>query len=201
MNVYYKSYLFKMILLSFLLIIITGCTHYAKIDDFPEATISSYPSINKLDLKATLYLSEEFTNYSPVLFAAPVKLELVLGQTLKNNAEVAMKNIFQDVTIAYEKSDIMKPKVDIVIEPKVVSMTWNRPMYVTSDMETVIFVEWSIIDKNGEYVWIDTVKGVGQGSLTDKIDQVNLAIKDLFMNTFSAISSSYEIKRFAENRR
>jgi hypothetical protein len=65
--------------------------------------------------------------------------------------------------------------------------------------KTIIFLEWKLEDKENNLIWVDTVKGEGKATTPQKDEETNrMLLSDLFRNSFQAMKSSPEIRKFAD---
>jgi NADH dehydrogenase/NADH:ubiquinone oxidoreductase subunit G len=64
---------------------------------------------------------------------------------------------------------------------------------------TTIVLEWKLEDKENNLIWIDTVKGEVRTAEPNKDEDANrMLLSDLFRNSFQAMKSSPEIRKFAD---
>lgn len=188
----------KMVFL-FMVLLLTSCA--PTIDDIKVDPIEGYATRSKISLRINLLLSEEFRNYNPTMFlSGQGDINVKLAEPLVVNTKKLVSDIFEAVTISDGLQQESQQDIQIILEPKVVLTSWNRPRYAPEDMETAIFLEWSFHDKDGKLIWVDTVKGFGVSALTRTKEQVNMALEDLFKESYERIYNAYEIQRFASSQ-
>jgi len=183
-------------IVSFLALLFAGCTHDW---EFPIAPVN-YPQDNKINLKVELRLSKELRNAKWERTIGDTYI-IRLGKVLSDNAEMLVRNLFSDVCV----TDAIQPpeaEVDAIITPRMVSAERTRPMLIFQQQRTTIMIEWTVKDANGNLIWADTITGEGKSpmGLNEKKNtgkQVKAAVKELFQNSFQAISQSPEIRKFA----
>jgi hypothetical protein len=182
---------------------ITGCTHTYKVNN--EAAVT-YSDADRHDLNVELRLTDEFTNYIWTLSRMGDTFRMPLGNALSSNAEAMCKKLFSNVTVVrgsenqgYDQSSGMRG-ADAVLTPTVTVV--ERPMgtWAFDKMTTTIGVEWALTNREGTLVWLQTIQGTGEAdtgnAFTHKKNaaiQAELAISDLFTQTFDAMSSAPEI--------
>jgi hypothetical protein len=75
------------------------------------------------------------------------------------------------------------------------------------EQTTSIELEWTLKDLKGDIVWIDIVTGEGKGRMGNPArksgkkaqeKQVQAVMRDLFLKSFDAISTSVEIRQFSD---
>jgi hypothetical protein len=185
----------------------SGCTitHDLNVPPF-----SDYPTAEKFDMRVRLDLLPEFRNY---VYSHKINLGIdtfavPLGETLTNNAVVFADTLFRDVVSEGQPPDEGAPAPDAVLTPRVVSATVSRASTVGSAGTTLISLEWTLSDPEGNAIWITTIQGRGNDSLglfegreASTNDQVRMAMEQVMRQTFSDAVASHEIRNFVEARK
>ena len=158
---------------------------------------ASFETGNKINLKAMLYLNEEFRNAKwedkPIGWEPNV---IHLGDNFAINAENLTKTIFLDVTVISSENEITKTKGDVILAPKVISAKQNRPLWTWHDSTLTVAVEWTLKDLENNVLWITTIKGEGIAKLMKDEERVKSLVDDLFGKSYKAIISSPEIRDY-----
>lgn len=194
------------IIVLFGMLFATGCTTTYKIDSDPAM---DYTAHNKIDLRIQLHMSDGFSGYMwEHKMALGDTSRMGMGPALSSNAEAMATGLFRDVVVSRGSSDSPPGGVDAVLTPRVVSVERAMGTTAFSDMKTIIDLEWTLADAEGNLIWVDTIQGVGKaktGNLfthrSEARKQGNRAIQDVFQKSVEAIMSSPEIQAFVKSRR
>jgi hypothetical protein len=193
-----SSYLGDMLLISFVLLLLSGCTRVIHV---PTEVVEGYPQVDKINLIVELRLGERLRDAKWEKSVAGRKYVVPLGKAFPQNAEAVARKIFSDVVVTETISGPPRSDVDAILAPMMVSIEQTPDRVLTG----VIF-EWVMKDINGNTIWTDTIRGRAEkveivGSIfASKKEQVDLKIKklidDIFKRSFYDISSSAKIKEF-----
>jgi hypothetical protein len=132
--------------------------------------------------------------------SAPVFIDL--GDALSSGAERMLNLLFQKVVIIQDMhlKDVSRSDIDAIVTPEVVkadfvAIGWPA---ITHD-QCLIILKWSIIDKDGKMIYVNTFSGEGRRKRTKFTswtvdEQINecmiLALKDHFHKALGDISSA-----------
>lgn len=170
-----------------------------------DALVSGYPPINKIPLQVELYLSNDLRAgkaYNPQSEEASARY---LGVMLARNAEAVTREVFTTV-VTTDSSDVAKRVTrNAVLIPRLMTVEPNE-VSVFGPETLTIRLEWTLKDENGNIIWTDIVKGKGQASLwpplidQQRSNQIAAMLRHVFHQSFTALSSSPEIREFATNQ-
>ena len=73
------------------------------------------------------------------------------------NSSPALKGVFSGLTRVQEASS--SGEAQLVLTPRFVDIGATQKAFAFSDRELVVLVEWTVKDKSGKSVWIETVQG------------------------------------------
>lgn len=181
------------------ILFITGCAQI--VYDIPNEPVS-HPQINKLNLRVGLSLSEELRRAK---WERPgYGITVTVGETLTLNAEVMAHALFSSVVAVTNNTiEPVEARVEAVLTPRMVSFvrTQLASPHFGEQISTII-LKWTLKDVKGNMIWVDTIAGEGRGKGTHRKaeEQIEALVEDLFQKSFQAISSSPEIREFAESR-
>ena len=182
---------------SIIILALSACVH---VYDTPKSPVTGYPSVEKINLKVGLHLTEEFRQAKWERHRMGDTFRILLGETLSQNAEVVARELFSEVVVADSNHALLGTGVGGILTPKVifVDRTWASTIVGLSVF--TIMLEWKLEDLQGNIIWIDSIRGEGIKEQRDEEEQIRATIDDLFHNSFSAISSSPEIREYATMR-
>ena len=115
--------------------------------------------------------------------------------------------LFSDVVVMHDGSVPPGSDADAVLIPRVLSITHTRPLFTFQDMQTTMVFEWTMKQRNGDVVWVDTITvsdkatmgGLSAGANARAHVEAMVAL--LYRRSFEAMASSPQIKEFSVNRR
>ena len=170
-------------------LITAGCTHYSKVPDYSlHSQPSDYVMANKIDLSIALFQSEEFRKAKGEIHVAGDTFLLEIGQQLAKNSNELASILFKNVITTDAAVGKTNGRIDALLTPRVVAFE-----------KTIIFLEWKLEDKENNLIWVDTVKGEGKATTPQKDEETNrMLLSDLFRNSYQAMKSSPEIRKFAD---
>lgn len=178
-----------------LLGVVCGCSHAAPMVarpqnlDLPERAKSDIPV--RLVIPARLRLTK-WVDAQRVGWEAP-KYEM--GDALATDSTEVVRALFSDVEVAGAGTGVEAKSGSnrLVIEPKVVDIEQNRPLWRWQDRTITISYEWSVSRPDGRPVWVDTVVASGTNRLDDPDqERVALMMKDLFSKSFAALGTAID---------
>lgn len=115
------------------------------------------PSSDKIPLRVGLYMSPEFRNY----IYSKQGAKFHIGEGLSIGAEKALKQVFNEVVIINNKSDISNQNIKAVISPEILdvdlSISYNDVIYFFRTS-----CRWTISGADSKVYYNDTITGVGK---------------------------------------
>lgn len=177
-----------------------GCEHVAAIPDFSLINRPDYFSPDKrYDLSVALVQNAEFksTKYQRVGYA----YILEIGPQLSKNTYELASLLFKEVTVVEGKNAI-DGGVDAYLTPRVVDIERAEGGRRGDATRTTLVLEWKLENADKKLVWIETVKGVGIGSVppddADDEKAIETLLSQLFDQTYKEMLTSPEIENFAK---
>ena len=180
-------------------LITAGCTHYSKIPDY---SLRNQPNItidNKINLSVALFQNEEFQKAKWEIHAVGDTWLLEIGQQLAKNSNELASILFKNVVTTDAATGKTNGQIDALLTPRVVAIEKSLGAIRGDDSITTIVLEWKLEDNKNNLIWIDTVKGEGRSTVpSDDEDANTVLLDDLFRNSFQAMKSSPEIRKFVD---
>jgi hypothetical protein len=162
------------------------------------------PADTTLTLKAALVLTPEFcaTKTTKGSFATG-KETFEIGKAACEELEPALKGVFSSLTrMAVPPSP---EETQVVLLPKFGDVDATKTMGAFSDREMVILLEWTVKDRSGKTVWIETVQGSSKHHMGNAFTHgknvkliVEDSVKDAAEQSAIKMSSSPELRRLAQ---
>jgi hypothetical protein len=126
---------------------------------------------------------------------------LELGPAFASNSEAVAKAVFQDVVVLHGDDQAIPAGLDAVLTPRVASIERSVAPVAWDPVDMAISVEWTVKDSQGQVVWVNTIKGIGEADAgsafsfeTQCLEQTRLALQDLFAKSCTAMAASPEIQ-------
>ncbi len=189
----------------FIVIFIFVLNSCATVYEISEVQVH-YPKVDKMDLNILLFLTNEFRNTMWQDQKGEVDL-IQLGEHFTKNAEKLSNTLFSNVLVTSDSANHTKTQINAILTPRVVSIKKSYPLIIFQPVITTFIFEWSLKDKKGDLIWIDTITlrlncdGCTAMGASGKIkNHGQKIVEELFQQSFDAISSSQEIKEFAANK-
>jgi len=115
----------------------------------------------------------------------------------------ALEQGFSTVTsVATEKDAVV---AQAILVPRFVDVSATKTMGAFSTRELTVLLEWTVKDKSGRTVWIETIQGSGKNhmgnSFTYKKDLkeiIEYAVQDLAQKSVVAMDSSPELRKLEQ---
>ena len=197
-----KKLLKKISIALLLAIILSGCAASTVV--VPVVPVD-FQKIDKIPISVELLLTGELQIAE--LFIQPDGFyRIPLGNALSENAELLARSIFKKVSVRSDEMPRSGQQIDAVLLPEIISATQTRPMLGLSKAVLLIVFQWTLNDRNGNPIWVDTIKAKGISSLVVGVSvkkgtkrRVQKVINDLFTKSFEAMSTSREIRKFASD--
>lgn len=185
-----------------LLSLCSGCTRTIEVTPRPVEFRSASP----IQLSVELLLTNQFRTAQWVFDRrGGGTWQLPLGPSLADNAVRMGKSAFSRVAVTEGEKPKVDGGVEAVLIPKVVTI--SRDSFRTHDQQTTaVRIEWTLNDRTGKLIWVDTVLGVGKGPqdlfVKDGVrQQVQAALDAVFKQSRDSIISSVEVKGFVDGLR
>jgi hypothetical protein len=157
----------------------------------------------KLSLNAALVLTPEFCVTRTKKGTWGVNQETFdVGKAACAELEPALKGVFSSLTRVEAASS--SEDAQVVLTPKFLDITAQQTRGAFSNREMVVLVEWTVKDKSGKTVWIETVQGSAKhhsGNMWTYKKNLKLIVGDSVKNmaeqSASKMSSSPELRKLA----
>ena len=183
------------------LLLISGCrTYNAKIPTFTD-----YPEQQAYDTTVALVLSEEYAGH--ICDVPSRSYRVSLGNALERNSIYVAKKLFNTVHVVKGASAGIPKDAVAILKPSIVSDCMSGSMSAFDKSEYVIDVEWTLEDRQGNLVWLKTIRGKAKnaaGSLgsirLQAGKRIRAALEDLFGKTYEAIRIAPAIREFVEQQ-
>lgn len=188
--------LFGFIFITLTLVVLGGCTK----SYVSTKIVEPYSIQNKIDLVAQLDISEELKN-------AQIKddfgldiLVIQVGENLVKNINHATKAVFSHV-ITNDAPNVNSVSPDIILQPRLVlaKASWAQWKWDTNTI--ALAIEWTVLDKNGNPIWVDTVEGEGSsGASVDDyvIVALDMAVEEVSHKSYNMLANSPVIQKLQD---
>lgn len=161
------------------------------------------PSANqRLLLNAALVLTPEFCASKIEKQHAKLRDTFDVGRAACAELEPALRNIFSNLTRV--GADPTSGDAQVVLLPKFVNTSATMGKSAFSSREMVLLLEWTVKDRSGKTVWLETVQGSARHSMGNaftmnkNLDRmVQDAMKDAAEQSASKMCSSQELQKVA----
>ena len=179
--------------------LVTGCTHMIPP---PKQPFTAYVGQEKIHLKVGLNITDELLKAKGETHSMGDTWVIPIGGSIATNATVLARHTFDEVVVMSNGQLPPNETVAAILTPKVAYV--NRTMGATSFGESIvdIKVEWTLIDLNGNTVWVDTINGQSSASTgwTSPEKVLKRALEDLLLKSEQAIFSAPAIREFAHKQ-
>jgi hypothetical protein len=180
------------------------CTIISSVVSATARAQTKPPTDTTLALKAALVLTPEFcaTTTTKGSFASG-KETFEVGKAACTELEPVLKGVFSNLT----RVAVVPPPEEgqVVLLPKFGEVDATRTMGAFSDRELVVLLEWTVKDRSGKTVWIETVQGTAKHHMGNAFTHgknekliVEDAVKDAAEQSASKMSSSSELHKLAQ---
>jgi len=156
------------------------------------------PAGQKVALNAAVVLDPEFC-------ATKIKKNHETFEVGKAACEIfkpALEQGFASVTSVAAVADA--PEAQVILSPKFVDLSATKTMGAFSTRELTVMLEWTLKDKAGRTVWIETVQGSGKNHMgngftykTDLKEIIKYAVDDLAKKSVAEMDASVELRKLA----
>lgn len=179
-----------------LIVVGAGCT---VVLDHPVA-VKSYSPREKINLTVALQISEELRT------AQWEKSSVIIpfGEHLVRNSETLARAIFSTVVLKDGSPASPEVQVDAVLIPRMVFVEHRYGIWKWDDSVITMGLEWSLRDRKGNPIWVDTVQGEGKTETgnaftgrTRMRERAGLVVDDVFQKSFETMVSAQAIREFA----
>jgi hypothetical protein len=177
----------------------SGCTHNYK---QPIHEINFAPATEQLDLLVALEVTDSFRNAKWEKHSMGDTFIMPMGDNLVHQTNRLMRSVFRNPIIPDEATPAEKVDADFVLRPKLAFVEQSFGVTAFSQASTSIGIEWNLMRKSGESVWIESIKGVGIGQAGNiftgshhQEKRFQAALQDLFEKSQEAMLSSQLLRR------
>jgi hypothetical protein len=189
-----------------LLLWVTGCAYNQRLKVTPMEPL---PEPDKLPLRATLVLSEQFCSRTYKVDQSRSLRTWVyrMGKTLCAHAENVARDSFSEVVVAKEETTSAGQDTDVVVTPRLIAVLVDFPDFpqsIWAEQEVEIILEWTITDRTGKLLWTHTDGGISRlraGSFLTRARLNRLAMQravdEVFRKFRGLIVSSQELHTLA----
>lgn len=153
----------------------------------------------KLNLRAALVLAPDFC-------ATKMKKNKENFEVGKVACEVfgtAFEQGFSSLTTVAAAAS--SANAQVVLLPRFVDLSATKTMGAFSNRELTVLLEWTVKDKSGRTVWIETVQGSGKNHIgnaftykTDLKEIIHYAVKDLAHKSVAEMDASPQLRKLAQ---
>jgi hypothetical protein len=171
----------------------------------PVKIIRGYPAVEPFNMRVALVLTEELrraqwenrgTGYA-----------LPFGDHLAQNSEALTRALFSEASAHTDFSESTAADFAAILIPRVVFVEHSLGIWKWNPSTITMALEWTLKDRQGAIVWVDTVKGEGSTETGNAFtgrdrmrERAGLVIEDVFRKSFDAISHAQAIRDFAQRR-
>ena len=92
-----------------------------------------------------------------------------------------------------------------ILMPKFVDVSATKTLGAFSTRELTVLLEWTVKDKSGRTVWIETVQGSGRNHMgngftykKDLKEIIQYAVQDLAQKSVDAMDTSLELRKLEQ---
>jgi hypothetical protein len=190
--------------LSMVAAVSAGC-YRLYLNQLPDTLDMSFQQREKIPLRAGLYMTEDYKNYTSEWAREFGKHVFPIGKMLEDGSRKMITVAFRDMVILSSPDEAAAREADIVIAPEVESADYDyeSPSWLESPFSMVI-IKWKASDPEGNVIWANTFEGKGRAQIAQgtrrggkevnkygiAIDNFGLAIEDSLRKAYEEISSS-----------
>lgn len=162
------------------------------------------PEDTMLRLKAALVLTPDFcaTKTKKGSFVSG-KETFEIGKAACAELEPALKGVFSSLTRT--EAPPSPEEAQVVLLPKFGDLEATKTLGAFSDREMIVLLEWTVKDRSGKTVWIETVQGSSKHHMGNTFTHgknvkliVEDSVKDAAEQSASKMSSSPELRKLAQ---
>jgi hypothetical protein len=181
-----------------------GCTQTIAV---PKVALTDFQDQPKIPLSVVLQVTDELRDAKSVRKEGRNVFIMPLGGNLAVNAELLAQALFTTVQVGNNGTVDLAGAADPILTPKFISSVRIISGFpVEFEYKIAVVLEWTLTDADGNIIWLDTI--IGEGRLTDYVansaEMTRLLLEamfsDLFHKSYQALSSSPEIRKFAERK-
>jgi hypothetical protein len=157
------------------------------------------PADQKLNLNAAVVMD-------PELCATKIKKNhetFEVGKVACDVFKSALEQGFSSVTSVATGKDAAEAQAILV--PKFVDVSATKTMGAFSTRELTVLLEWTVKDRSGRTIWIETVQGSGKNHMgngftykTDLKEIIHYAVQDLAHKSVVAMDASPELRKLEQ---
>jgi hypothetical protein len=156
-----------------------------------------------MSLKAVLVLTPKFCA-SRLLALPPGEGWIEVGKAACTQLEPALWSAFRK--LAPVQAALSPGEAELELTPRFDTINVIHPKHYTRSLELLVVVEWTVKDKSGKKVWVQTVQGSAEHSIglyASQEDQKLLAqdaVQDLADKSAREIAASPEIRKLIQQQ-
>lgn len=153
----------------------------------------------RLNLNAAVVVSQEFC-------ATKIKKNhesFEVGKASCADLKSALEQGFSSLTSVTSDKDVANAQA--ILLPRFVDVSATKTMGAFSSRELTVLLEWTVKDKSGRTVWIETVQGTGKNHMgnaftykTDLREIIRYAVEDLAHKSVAAMDASPELRKLEQ---
>ncbi|MCL5885368.1 MAG: hypothetical protein M1377_08560 [Deltaproteobacteria bacterium] len=148
-------------LIALLISCLSACSPYhASVSKNLKIDAAFYPE-RKIPLRAGLYVPAEFKNERLFFKGHSVGVNVSLGEGMTVGAAETLKLVFEEIVILDEtETNFSKRNIDVIVTPTMEKkgIDWLGG----SRIQCFLRVKWTVIDKNGNMVYVNSCDGEDQ---------------------------------------
>jgi len=160
---------------------------------------TAQPADQKLNLNVAVVMDQEFC-------ATKIKKNhetFEVGKIACDVFKSALEQSFSSVTgVATDKNP---EEAQAILMPKFVDVSATKTMGAFSTRELTVLLEWTVKDRSGRTIWIETVQGSGKNHMgngftysSDLKEIIRYAVQDLARQSVVAMEASPELRKLEQ---
>jgi hypothetical protein len=162
---------------------------------------SAPPPVSKIGIKAALLLTPEFcASKTKKGSALSGKETFEIGKAACKELEPALANAFATVTHISDPGQA--DDAQLVLTPRFVDVDATKTVTAFSNREMIVLLEWTVKDRAGKTVWIETVQGSAKhhaGNLFTYKKNLKLivedSVKDVAAESAEKMAAAQELRK------
>lgn len=158
------------------------------------------PANRKLDLNAAVVFDAEFCATKIKKNHETFEVGKAACEVLKSGLEQGFSSVIGVATAQDAEA------AQAILIPKFVDVSATKTMGAFSTRELTVLLEWTVKDKSGRTVWIETVQGSGKNHMgntftykTDLREIIQYASQDLARKSVAEMDGSPQLRKLAEH--
>jgi hypothetical protein len=157
------------------------------------------PTDQKLNLNAAVVIDSGFC-------ATKIKKNhesFEVGKAACADLKSALEQGFSSLISVTSDKDVANAQA--ILLPRFVDVSATKTIGAFSSRELTVLLEWTVKDKSGRTVWIETVQGTGKNHMgnaftykTDLREIIRYAVQDLAHKSIAAMDASPELRKLEQ---